>query len=164
MKKLSKTSKIIIACSLVFVLLIIFIYFAFFRKPKEKLMSCTMTIDNYESADIDVTINVHYTNYVDKLEGKINYKPTDDSLKENIDTLKTYLTNYYKNTINGSSVKVNVSSNEDTIVVDYSIDINEYKMGDYISLGVFSITEDEKISVNNIEDQVLKSGGSCVRE
>ena len=58
-------------------------------------MTCTFSVDNYSAANIDINMEVYYTNFVNRINGQIYFKVTNEVLKENINELESNLKNYY---------------------------------------------------------------------
>ena len=165
-KKSFFNKKNIIICISVLLILILLIYLLFFRNPKEKIMSCTMPIANYQYGNININMKAYYkkNGLINKFDGQFIFSVTDDTMKSNIETFETYLRNYYNNTIHGNSISINVYRENYNIIVNYTIDMDKYEQGDYMPLGILSADVDEDVTVNYLEEQVLNMGGSCVRE
>lgn len=164
-KKNIFTKKNILIGIAILTVLALLIYFIFLREPEEKLLKCNMTIDGYVYANINMDINAYYTKKVNRVEGKVNFVVTNDNLKSQISTLESNLKNYYEKTITGDSIDINVSRDNYTIVINYSIDYNKIKDGDIETFGLFPMEEPgEKIKIDEFKNEIIKSGGTCVEE
>ena len=161
-KKTFFTKKNIIISISILLVVFLLVYFLFLREPKEKLMKCTFSIDNYQYLYMDITMDAYYTNKVNRVEGKINVNIIDATLKENIGSFEQYLQNYYKSTTK-NSININVYRENDNIIVDYIIDYTKFKPGDIDNFDLFPIEETKnKITIDQLKEEILKLDGSCI--
>ena len=155
--------KTLLLCILAFVVVVLFIYFLFFKKENYKVLNCTMKIDSVSFANIDISIDAYYSKYVDKLKGTINYEITDDKLKSQASVLKDRISESYKNIFTGDSTDFSVDLNGSTIVLNYAIDYTKYKDGDINSFDLFDVGSiNDKISIEDFKNSIKNSGGTCV--
>ena len=157
----SKRNIIIFICVLM-VLLLLLIYFMSSQKNKDKIMNCTMSMSYENLFNLDMDMTVKYTDYVDSIEGKIYYKFLNEELKNNTDKFKESLSNSYKDL---NSIYVNVKSEKDIIVIEYSINYDMVDKKELESFG-FNFYDNESLEMTKDEfkKQILEGGGSCVEE
>ena len=156
----SKKSIIVAICVIITLL---FVCFVFLGKEEDNVMNCTMSLNNYEYADINMNIDVYYTDKINKLEGKIDFDIIDKNLKSKAQEIEERLKNYYTSALTGDSVEVNVSRINSKIVIEYNIDYNNTDSDDIENFDFFPVeNSSEKLSVDEFKTQIINSGGTCV--
>lgn len=163
-KKKFLNNKSLIILGILFIAILL-LYFVFFKNQNTKLMRCTMSIENFAYANLEIEIDAHYTNEIEKLEGKIYMDIHDEALKSKVTELEERLKEYYANSIKNTAINVNVTSEDFTITLDYSIDYNQVEVGDIENFDLFPIEENkEKVTIAELKEQIHKTGGSCIEE
>lgn len=156
----NKKSIIIGVCVIIVLLLV---YFFFLRKPEDKVMNCTMSLDDYEYADINMTIDVYYSNKINKLQGEIDFNIVDENLKSKAQEIEEKLKKYYTTAATGDSIDVNVSRINSKIVIQYNIDYSNVNSDDIETFDFFPTeNSSEKLSVSEFKNQIINSGGICI--
>lgn len=156
----SRKSIIVVICAIIVLLLV---YFIFLRKPEDKVMNCTMSLDNYEYADINMTIDVYYTNKINRLEGEIDFNIIDEELKSKVQEIEERLRKYYTTSLVQDKIDVNVSRMNSKIVIQYNIDYSNVNSDDIETFDFIPVeNSSEKLSVSEFKTQIINSGGTCI--
>ncbi len=164
-KKSFFNKKNILIIGVIVVALLIVLCFLLFGGGKEKVLKCTMSINNDQYASVDISINAYYKKKVNRLDGKITYEILDETLKGNANDLENRLKNYYEQTVKGDAIKISISRNNFNIVIDYSIDYDKMTEDELDSLGLFELPKNnEKQTIEDLKSEIIKSGGTCVEE
>lgn len=155
---------IIIGIVIVAIILLV-ICLVFLGKPKQKTMYCTMSIDNYDHANISIEMNAYYKEYINSLDGKINFEVTNETLKDKIDIFEKQLKNNYSELNKSASIDIDVYREDYTIVIDYNIDYENVSEEEMKKFGIFPNDEiSSNMTIDEFKNQILSSGGTCVEE
>lgn len=166
-KKIFLNKKNIIIVLGIVIILTLLVYILFFKEPSEKLMKCTMSIDNYAYAAIEMNIDAYYTKNINRLEGKINFEVTDESLKLKIEELEQNLKKSYGAIASSEGVFVDVIRDNNTIILEYRIDYKKISSNDINNFNMIPIIVDNDIkefTKDEFKIEIENSGGICIEE
>jgi len=145
--------------------IVIIICIILFKSESSKKMTCKISIDNYSAANIDINMEVYYTNFVNRINGQIYFKVTNEVLKENINELESNLKNYYNKASNNETVMITVYREDFNIIVDYDLNIQDFEEKDFETYDMFKIGEVNKnMTLQEFKNEIQKAGGNCVEE
>ena len=161
----NNNKKIIIIGIVIVAILLLIICLVFFREPKQKIMHCTMSIDNYAHANISIEMNAHYRKNINSLDGKINFEVINEILKQKIDVFEKQLKNNYDELNKSTSIDIDVHRENYIIIIDYNIDYENVSGEELQKLGILQSDEfSTNMTIDEFKNKILSSGGTCVEE